>query len=185
MSDGTTRSRRTVRWLLVGLGVVVVAALVVVVVTQSGTRTPAGQTPAASVTASPTATDVPSDEPSPAQSPQQCSQDDPCADAPLPVEPGAPVTVLVTSSGWDSGRDVAWVAADIGVLDPSGTCTATLRRGQTQVVAEAPAEPGPATTTCAVEVDGSRLGAGQWLVSLSYVSPQHSGAAPDVSIMIP
>ncbi|MCL2090420.1 MAG: hypothetical protein FWH11_04220 [Micrococcales bacterium] len=186
MSDGSVLPQRTVRWVLVGVSVVVVAGLALVA--WSGVRpgTSAGQSPAPTTDLSVPASagTVSSAEPSPAE-PRPCSQDDPCADSPLPVAPGAEVAVLVTSSGWDQARGVAWVAADVGVLDPSGTCTATLRRGQTQVVQEASAEPGPMTTSCAVEVDGGRLGAGEWLVGLSYVSGQHSGTAAEVSIKIP
>jgi len=180
-----------VGWLLVGLGVVVVVVGAVLVTRAAGTpTTPSASATDAPLTASATAPDAaaPAEPDSSVQVPhdtQECSQDNPCADVPLPVAPGTQVEVLVTSSGWDANRKVAWVAGDIGVLDSSGTCTATLRRGQTTVVQAEPAEPGPATTSCAVEVDRGRLSAGEWLVSLSYVSSQHSGAAPDVSIKVP
>jgi len=171
VNDGIALPGRAVRWLLAGLGVALVVLVAAVV--WAGTTpaaAPSTTSPASTILASPTPKDA-------------CSHDNPCADTPIPPSPGAPVTVLVTSAGWDPARSVAWVAGDIAVLDPGGTCTATWRQGQTQVVQQTPAEPGPATTTCAVEV--AQLGAGQWSVSLSYSSAEHSGTGDDVSVKVP
>ena len=194
------RPARASRRLVVVVGAVLVVALAGIVwlaarpagsaagqvtasVSPAGTSPwPAGASPTVPGTGSPAA---PAPGPPVVGTPDRCTQDDPCLDSPAPAVTGADVPVLVTSSGWDAGRSVAWVAAEVGVLDPSGTCTATLRHGTDKVVQEAPAEPGPRTTSCAVEVEGSRLTAGEWLVSLSYVSPQHSGSAADVSINVP
>ncbi|MDR3067877.1 MAG: hypothetical protein LBU50_00015 [Cellulomonas sp.] len=132
-----------------------------------------------------------------------CTEADPCLDQPgtgtgLPGDdqpgtsgtPGADsplvdVELLVTSSGWDPTQSVVWVAGDVPVVESDGTCTVTLKQGTDQVEESVPAEPGPRTTTCAVEVDGARLSSGDWLVTLSYLSGHHSGMGQEVSINVP
>ena len=167
------------RWVLVAVAVVtaVLAALAAWVVVRGTAEE------------SPTAT-----------SSSPCTADDPCLDQPVTDQPGTDETatpgadpaaslteveLLVTSSGWDSAQQRAWIAGDVPVVESDGTCTATLTRGDDQVEESVSAEAGPRTTTCAVEVDGARLASGDWLVTLSYFSGQHSAVGPEVSISIP
>ncbi len=180
------------RWVLVAAAVVAVA-VAGLAAWAVGRGTPAG---------SPTAT----------PSGSQCTADDPCLDQPATdgpgtdspssdgpgtdepgtstpgVDPSADLTeveMLVTSSGWDSGAQVVWIAGDVPVVESDGTCTATLVQGSDQVEESVQAEPGPRTTTCAVEVDKARLTRGDWLVTLSYSSSHHSATGQKVSINVP
>lgn len=168
------------RWALVAVAVVVAAGVGLAAWAAVGRGTPDGS-PSATASSS-------------------CTAEDPCLDQPPPDGTGGPVAdtpgvnpsvslttveMLVTSSGWDPGQQVVWIAGDVPVVESGGTCTATLTQGADQVEEQAPAEPGPRTTTCAVEVDGGRLASGDWLVTLSYSSAQHLAEGQEVSINVP
>ncbi|MCL2422453.1 MAG: hypothetical protein FWD11_00935 [Micrococcales bacterium] len=124
---------------------------------------------------------------------QNSTDDEPGDDTTTPpdeADPGAdrtrtPVDLLITSSGWDSARSAVWVAADVPVVESGGTCTLTLTKGSTKVEESTPAEPGPYTTSCAVEVPKARLSSGEWVGVVSYTSAHHSGAGQEVTIRIP
>ena len=183
MSGQVVSGRR--RWVVAAVVVLIVVAAVVLAVVAVVRGAPGGSSTG---------------------TPSGCTEEDPCLDQPGvgadqsdqpttepsttgpaadPSTPPDDVELLVTSSGWDPARGVLWVAADVPVVESDATCTLTATRGADQVGESVAAEPGPRTTTCAVEIDGTRLSGGDWLVTLSYLSGHHSGTSQDVTINVP
>ncbi|MBO3093939.1 hypothetical protein [Cellulomonas dongxiuzhuiae] len=96
----------------------------------------------------------------------------------------SPVAVTLTISGWAGDRAV--VSGYAEVVERGGTCRATLTRpGAADIVVESPAVTDVATTSCSVEVPGSRLAAGAWSVTLQYGSAAHEGISTAATLEVP
>jgi hypothetical protein len=72
------------------------------------------------------------------------------------------------------------------VVEPVGTCTLQLTKGDQVVTRKQPASADASTVACGgLSVPGSALTAGQWEAVLAYASPRSIGQAPAMTVRVP
>ena len=109
-------------------------------------------------------------------------------DTPVPTEDaGREVSPQLTYYGWDAtipGVEAGGIVMDI--VESGGTCTLTLRQGQSSVDVSAESVDNVSSTSCpAMTVPGDRLTPGTWLATLSYESGSSQGTGDAVEVEVP
>ena len=109
-------------------------------------------------------------------------------DTPVPTEDaGRGVSPQLTYYGWDAtipGVEAGGIVMDI--VESGGTCTLTLRQGQSSVDVSTDAVDNVTSTSCpAMTVPGDRLTPGTWLATLSYESGTSQGTGDAVEVEVP
>ena len=109
-------------------------------------------------------------------------------DTPVPTEDaGREVSPQLTYYGWDAtipGVEAGGIVMDI--VESGGTCTLTLRQGQSSVDVSTDAVDNVTSTSCpAMTVPGDRLTPGTWLATLSYESGTSQGTGDAVEVEVP
>lgn len=180
-----TRSRRTLLALAAHLGI----AIFVVTVSACGSS----PDPVASATASPTGS---------TSSPSASTAPAPSTSLPPPTEPSAspsttpapkgtnkaltPVDTVTTFAGWNATSRAVEIGGYATVVEPVGTCTLRLIRGDQVVIRKRPASPDATTVACGgLSVPRSELTPGAWKAVLSYTSSRSTGEAPAVTVQVP
>jgi len=133
----------------------------------TGTSAPATPAPADS--------DAPTDAPSPSPRPSAS-----------PVVTRAAVTPFITAALWDTDSNLLDVEAIVPkIVEDDGTCTLVARKGDTVRMVSQPAAPAASTTTCnPLQISGSKLTAGTWTVTISYVSARSTGVAASKTVTV-
>jgi hypothetical protein len=135
----------------------------------TGTSAPATATP------TPGASDAPTDAPS--ASPRPTAS---------PATTRAAVTPFITAALWDKDANLLDVEAIVPkIVEDDGTCTLVARKGDTVRMVSQPAAPAASTTTCnPLQISGSKLTAGTWTVTISYVSARSTGVAASKTVTV-
>lgn len=181
-----TRSRRTL-WVLASL----LGVAVFVVATVSGCAS--SPDPVASATASPTGN---------TSSISAGTATTPSISPPRPTEPPAttstkpapkattrtlaPVQVQTTFAGWNTTSGAVEVGGYATVVEPAGTCTLRLTRGDRVVIRQRIASQDATTVACGgFSVPRSDLTPGEWKAVLSYTSSKSTGEAAALTVKVP
>lgn len=109
-------------------------------------------------------------------------------DTPAPTrEAGDEVTPQLTYYGWDAAAGGVEAGGIVmGIVESGGTCTLTLRQGQTWVDVSVEAVDNVNSTSCpAMTVPGDRLGSGTWQATLSYESGTAQGVGGAEEVQVP
>jgi hypothetical protein len=96
------------------------------------------------------------------------------------------VHVVTTFAGWNATSSAVEVGGYAIVVEPVGTCTLQLTKGDQVVTRKQPASADATTVACGgFSVPGSALTAGQWEAVLAYASPRSTGQAPAMTVKVP
>lgn len=96
------------------------------------------------------------------------------------------VDVVTTFAGWNATSDAVEVGGYAAVVEPVGTCTLRLTRGDQVVTVKHTASADATTVACGgFSVPRTELTAGQWQAVLAYASPRSAGAAATVTVKVP
>jgi len=97
-----------------------------------------------------------------------------------------PVEVVRTFAGWNATSRAVEVGGYATVVEPAGTCTLRLIRGNQVVIRKRTASPDATTVACGgLSVAKSELTPGAWKAVLSYTSSRSTGEAPAVTVEVP
>jgi hypothetical protein len=190
-----TGSRGTL-WVLASL----LGVAVFVVTTVSGcasspdptTSATTGPTPNTSSTNASTAP-TPSTSPPPPAEPSAVTSTTPApkpttrAPAPKPTTRAlAPVQVQTTFAGWNTVSGSVEVGGYATVVEPVGSCTLRLTRGDRVVIRRHIASQDATTVACGgFSVPRTELTPGAWKAALSYTSARSTGEAAAVTVTVP
>ncbi|QTE30232.1 hypothetical protein [Pengzhenrongella sicca] len=99
----------------------------------------------------------------------------------------ASVEVVITYATWDDATAQAEISGYVtGVVEQSGTCSATFSQGSQTIEVRADALADATTTSCGgLIATGGTLSTGTWQISLAYDSAFSSGRSTTVSIEVP
>ena len=166
--------------LVAGVGVAVVASC------SSPDPSASASSPAASTSSPATST---SSAPTTSVSPPPATTSSPPS-ATAPTSTAAPrarqVHVVTTFAGWNATSGAVEVGGYAIVVEPVGTCTLQLTKGDQVVTRKEPASADATTVACGgFSVPGSALTAGQWKAVLAYASPRSTGQAPAMTVKVP
>jgi hypothetical protein len=182
-----TRSRRT---MIVSPSLLVVGVAVVVLASCSSpdakTSAIAGNTAGSTFSPNGTTTSTPSVSPPP--SAVATSSQVPVSKLPSQVPASKPkrVDVVTTFAGWNATSGAVEVGGYATVVEPVGTCTLRLTRGDQVVTVKHTASADATTVACGgFSVPRKELTAGQWQAVLAYASPRSAGAAATVTVKVP
>lgn len=178
-----TRSRRTLLVLAAQLGIAVFVVTVSSCASSpdpvaSATATPTRSTSSPGVSTAPSTILPPPTEPSakPSTAPTQKSTN----------KALTPVDVVTTFAGWNPASRAVEVGGYARVVEPVGTCTLALIRGDQVVIRKHTATPDATTVACGgFSLPRSELAAGGWKAVLSYTSSRSTGEAAAVTIEVP
>lgn len=182
-----TRSRRT---MIVSPSLLVAGVAVVVLASCSSpdakTAAVAGNTAGSTFSPSETTTSTPSVSPPPTT--VAASSQVPTSKGPsqVPASKTKRVDVVTTFAGWNATSNAVEVGGYAAVVEPVGTCTLRLTRGDQVVTVKHAASADATTVACGgFSVPYKELTAGQWQAVLAYASPRSAGAAATVTVTIP
>jgi len=190
-----TRSRRT---MIVSPSLLVAGVAVVVLASCSSpdakTAAVAGNTAGSTFSPSETTTSTPSVSPPPTTvaAPSQVPTSKGPSQVPAskasqgPASKTKRVDVVTTFAGWNATSDAVEVGGYAAVVEPVGTCTLRLTRGDQVVTVKHAASADATTVACGgFSVPHKDLTTGQWQAVLAYASPRSAGAAATVTVTIP
>ena len=104
----------------------------------------------------------------------------------VPASKPKRVDVVTTFAGWNATSGAVEVGGYATVVEPVGTCTLRLTRGDQVVTVTHTASADATTVACGgFSVPGSELTTGQWQAVLAYASSRSTGEAATVMVKVP
>ena len=104
----------------------------------------------------------------------------------VPTSKPTRVDVVTTFAGWNATSGAVEVGGYVAVVEPVGTCTLRLTRGDQVVTVKHTATADATTVACGgFSVPHKELIAGQWQAVLGYTSSRSAGKAPAVTVKVP
>ncbi|MCZ2806482.1 hypothetical protein O2W18_15335 [Modestobacter sp. VKM Ac-2983] len=95
------------------------------------------------------------------------------------------VLVVLTYAGQDESTGVVQANGYVrGVIEEGGTCSLTLTRGDTEVIATTNATADATTTSCGLLETSPDLAAGTWEAVLSYASAGAEGTSDELKVTV-
>jgi hypothetical protein len=103
-----------------------------------------------------------------------------------PASGPARVNVVTTFAGWNATSRAVEVGGYAAVVEPVGTCTLQLIRGDQVVTRKHTAIADASTIACGgFSVPGSALTSGRWQAVLAYSSSKSAGKATAMTVQVP